>query len=234
MLDNAFEALKKYDWGTDRAPVTPISDAAAAAHGNPEARKDLESRLLAALKSDISRDAKDYVCRVLTLVGSAAAAPVLSKLLADENHSHMARFALERIPAPEAADALRDALPKLPAKLKIGAISSIGNRGDAHAVSALKGLLEDGDAAVARAAAAALGHIGNAAAEQALRAAHPSSGVVQQAVIDARLACAESLLAVGNAGEALAVYDSLAGDQQPRLVRLAATRGKLACAAKTA
>src|SRR6185436_1150934 len=101
----------------DRAPVTPISDAAAAAHGNPEARKDLERRLLAALTSEISRDAKDYVCRVLTLVGSAAAAPVLAKLLVDENHSHMARFALERMPAPEAAAALRDALPKLSAKL---------------------------------------------------------------------------------------------------------------------
>jgi hypothetical protein len=35
-------------------------------------RKDLENRLVAALKSDISRDAKDYVCRKLTIVGTAA------------------------------------------------------------------------------------------------------------------------------------------------------------------
>ena len=71
MLDEAFEALKKYDWGTDRAPVAPIDDAVAATHGKADARARSGNRLLAALKSDISRDAKDYVCRKLTIVGTA-------------------------------------------------------------------------------------------------------------------------------------------------------------------
>jgi HEAT repeat protein len=234
MLDDAFEALKKYDWGTDREPLAPITDAVAAAHGNPELRKDLQTRLLAALGSEISRDAKDYVCRMLTIVGTAAAAPVLAALLGNENHSHMARFALERIPAPEAANALRDALPRLAPKLKIGAISSIGNRRDTEAVSALAGLLGDGDVAIARAAAAALGHIGTSQAAQALNGAKTSAAEVGQAVIDARLACAEALLASGKTADAHAIYEALSGEKQPRLVRLAATRGKLACAAKSA
>ena len=234
MLDDAFEALKKYDWGTDRAPLAPITDAVAAAHGDAGLRKDLETRLLAALGSEISRDAKDYVCRMLTIVGTAAAAPVLAGLLESEQHSHMARFALERIPAAEAAQALRGALPKLAAKLKIGAISSIGNRRDADAVPALARLLGDSDAAVARAAAMALGQIGTSQAAQALNTAKTSSAEVGQAVIDARLACAESLLASGKTADAHAIYQALSGDKQPRLVRLAATRGKLACAAKSA
>ena len=234
MLDDAFEALKKYDWGTDRAPLAPITDAVAAAHGNPELRKDLETRLLSALGSEISRDAKDYVCRVLTIVGTKASAPVLAGLLGNESHSHMARFALERIPAAEAAKALRDALPKLPSRLKIGAISSIGNRRDADAVPALAGLLGNHDVAVARAAAAALGHIGTSQAAQALHAAMTPAAEVGQAVIDARLACAEALLASGKSADAHAIYQALSGDKQPRLVRLAATRGKLACAAKSA
>ena len=41
-------------------------------------------------------------------------------MLPDENLSHMARYALERIPAPEAAQALRDAVPDLSGRLKIG------------------------------------------------------------------------------------------------------------------
>jgi HEAT repeat protein len=234
MLDDAFNALKSYDWGTDRAPLDPIASAVAAAHGNAEARKDLETRLLAALTSSISRDAKDYVCRMLTIVGSAAAVPTLAALLVDENHSHMARFALERIPAPDAGQALRDALPKVNGKLKIGVIGSIGSRRDAQAVAALAGLLKDGDALIERAAAAALGDIGTNEAAQKLQEARPSATVTQQAVIDARLACAEALLADKKHAEALAIYQSLAGDSQPRLVRLAATRGKLACAAKNA
>jgi HEAT repeat protein len=239
MLDDAFDALKKYDWGTDKAALAPIEEAVTATHGKPDARKDLENRLLAALNSDISRDAKDYVCRKLTIVGTAASAPTLAGLLGDKNHAHMARYALERIPAPEAARALREALPKLSGNLKIGAIGSIGARRDAAAVPALGGLLTDSDASVARAAAVALGDIGTAEAAKALQEAAvqksgPSAAETRQAVIDAQLACAEALLADDKEADARAIYKSLGSDHQSKLVRLAATRGILACASKKA
>src|SRR5437868_599354 len=119
MLDDAFAALKAFDWGADLAPLAPIDAAATEAHGNANFRQDLEDRLLAALQSDISRDAKDYVCRKLAIVGTAVSAPILAAMLADKNHSHMARFALERIPASEAARALRDALLAISDPLRI-------------------------------------------------------------------------------------------------------------------
>jgi HEAT repeat protein len=234
MLDDAFEALKKYDWGTDRAPVAPIENAVAAAHGNAEARVDVEKRLLAALHSEISRDAKDFVCRMLTIVGSAAAVPALATLLADEYHSHMARYVLERLAAPEAAQALRDALPKSSGKMKIGVISSIGSRRDTAAVAALSGLLKDQNPAIARAAAVALGVIGTPEAAKALEESQPATAETTQAIIDAQLACAEALLADSKAAMALGIYKSLSGDNQGRLVRLAATRGMLNCANKNA
>jgi HEAT repeat protein len=214
--------------------VAPIENAVTAAHGKAAARADLEKRLLAALQSDISRDAKDFVCRMLTISGSAAAVPALASLLADEYHSHMARYALERISAPEAAQALRDAIAKLNGKLKIGVISSIGSRRDASAVPALKSLLNDPNATVARAAAVALGAIGSADAAKALQEAQPTAAETKQAAIDAQLACAEALLADSKAAVALGIYKSLAGDNHGRLVRLAATRGMLSCANKNA
>ncbi len=61
----------------------------------------------------------------------------------------MARYALERIPAPEAAQAMRDALPQLSGKLKVGVIGSLGVRQDAASVPALAALLGDADPAVA-------------------------------------------------------------------------------------
>ena len=162
-------------------------------------------------------------------------------------------------PLPRPHKPCADALPRLSGKLKIGVISSIGSRRDAAAVSALGWLLKDQDASVAVAAAAALGDIGNVEAATALQECEPSAAETKQAVIDARLACAEALLAedndavtlatlatirknlnaqgaqlVDNTAVALAIYKSLAGDNQPRLVRLAATRGMLACAARTA
>jgi HEAT repeat protein len=234
MLNDAFEALKKHDWGTDLGLLAPIEAAVTAAHGNAAAREDLEKLLLSALQSDISLDAKDFVCRMLTQVGGPASAPVLGSLLGNEQQAHMARYALERIPVPASAQALRDALPGLNGKLKIGVISSLGNRRDAAAVPALSVLLKDENAAVARAAALALGSIGNAEAARALHEFMPASGGTKAAVVDAQFACAEALLADKKNQAALGIYQSLAGDSQSRLVRLAATRGMLNCATRTA
>jgi HEAT repeat protein len=116
--------------------------------------------------------------------------------------------------------------------LKIGVISSLGTRHDAEAVAPLGALLKDGDPSVARAAALALGTIGNAEAVNMLQAALQSGGGDHQAVIDALLSSAESLLASKQHAGATAIYQSLSADSQPRLVRLAATRGLLACAAQ--
>ncbi|HWB00553.1 MAG TPA: HEAT repeat domain-containing protein [Pirellulales bacterium] len=228
-LTAALTALQQYDWGTDTAVLAAIDDAIAAAHSNESVRKDLEARLIAALQSNLSRDAKDCVCRKLMIIGTAACVPAVASLLDKPEHAHMARFVLERMPAPEAAQALRDALGKLDGNLKIGVIGSLGAHRDTGAVAVLAPALRSNDAAVARAAAWALGAIGTADAAAALQATLSSADGNKSPMIDGLLACAESLLKQQPAA-ARAIYQSLAGDDQSRLVRLAATRGMLACA----
>lgn len=230
MLDQAFVALETYDWGTDRRLLDPINRAVVATHGDAAAREALEARLAAVLKTDVSRDAKDFVCRKLTVIGTAASVPTLAALLPQKDDSHMARYALERIPASEAARAMRDALPKLDAPLKVGVIGSLGVRQDQESVPLLASLLDDADASVARSAALALGSIGSKAAAEALAASKPSGENI--AAIDALLASAEGLLADGKKADALAIYKGLVGQSQAKQVRLAATRGMLACAGK--
>jgi HEAT repeat protein len=231
MLDQAFEALSKFDWGQDAKVLSPIDQAVIATRGDAAKRKELEDRLVAALKTEMPLDAKQYVCRKLMIIGTAAAVPTLAGLLADKQLSHMARFALERITVPEAAAALRDALPKLAGALKAGVISSLGTRKDAASVAALVDLVGDGDATVARAAACALGVIRTPEAARALSQCKPSSEV-KSAVSDASFACAESLLAAGKNLDALTIYKRLAAEDPPKHVKLAATRGMLACAGK--
>jgi HEAT repeat protein len=232
MLDQAFEALKTHDWGTDLKALEPITNAVVASRGDEAARKSLEARLAAALKTNLSRDAKDFLCRKLMLVGTADSVPTLAELLGDKDLAHMARVALEGIPAPEAAQALRDALPKLSGVLKAGAIASLGQRRDAASAEALGKALGDADPVVSRAAALALGAIRTADAAKALAAATASDPKTVAAVTDASLACAEGLLAAGNKGEALLIYKKFTGESQPKHVKLAATRGMLACAGK--
>jgi len=225
----AVDALNDFDWGQPYDKLKPLDEAIAASFGNSEARKAIEQKLVAVLKSNASRAAKDFACRKLMLIGSAASVPTLAAMLADKEMSHMARFALERMEIAEAAKALRDAVATTSGAQKIGVIGSLGTRGDAEAVPVLAASLKDANAEIAAAAATALGLIGTAAAAQALAGVAPSEAV-KPAWTDARLACAEKLLAAGDKVQALAIYKSLNTDDQPKQVRLAATRGMLAAA----
>ena len=140
----------------------------------------------------------------------------------------MARYALERIPAAEAAAALRDALASLHGKQKIGIIGSLGVRRDEASVPALAALVGNSDAAVGAAAANALGDIGSPAAAEALAAALGSApAAVKPGVAAAILAAAERLSADGRRREAGDAYNALLAADPPKYVRLAATRGTL-------
>ena len=230
-LDKAFDALKTYEWGVDPKVIQPIDDAIITTHADAAARKDLEARLIAVLKTEVPHAAKDAVCRALKTIGTGASVPALAALLPDEKLSHMARYALESILAPEAGQALREALPKVPAKLKIGIISSLGVRGEATSLAPLQALLTDSDAAVASAAAHALGRTGSLEAAKALVTAKPSAAT-KAAVADASLVCAETLLTAGKKPAAKITYEKLLASTPSKAVKEAATRGLQACADK--
>jgi HEAT repeat protein len=228
-VDKAFETLKTYDWGQDRSTLQALDGAVAATHDDAEARKNLETRLTAVLKSEAPRAAKDVVCRHLSLIGAADAVPALAELLTDKDLSQLGRYALERIPDPAATAALREALAKTDGLLKVGVINSLGVRRDADSTAALTALLDSSDQQIAAAAIAALGSIGSAQAATALGdVQNKVSEQLQTAVADARLCCAERLLAADKKLEALAIYKALNAEGQPKHIRLAAVRGLLA------
>ena len=227
MLDKAFEALRSYDWGKDLSALKPIEENIIASHGDASARKSLEERLVEVLNADVTRAAKDYICRRLRAIGTAASVPALAELLTDKDLSHMARYALESIPADESGKALRAAVDKVEGALKVGVIASLGARQDHESVPSLGKLLDHSDATIARAAATALGAIQTAEASAALSKSKSTDDSVATAVADASLTCAESLLAAGNKTAALAIYKRYATAKKKH-VQLAAKRGMLA------
>jgi HEAT repeat protein len=229
-VDKAFETLKTYDWGDDRKALNPIDEAVIATHGDAAARKALEKRLVDALTGGISRSALDYVCRRLRVVGTGYCVEALAALLPSEkeNSSHIARYALERIPDAKAVAVLRDALPKVNSKIKTGIVGSLGTLRDEKSISAISKLLGSSDMMLAKAAAQSLGLIGTSSAAKELgKFAKKASGEMKMRVADARLACAEQLLADGKKAEAIAVYTELRGDDQPTYIKLAAMKGIL-------
>ncbi len=205
----------------------PISLPAQSA--NAAARQEEVRTLIATLQSaQASQYDKVQACHRLAVVGTTDAVPALAALLSDEKLAHMARYALEPMPDPAVDAALRTALGQLKGQLQVGVINSIGVRRDEKAVDALLPWLGDGDPAVATAAAAALGRIGNlqcaSALQEALRRASVST---RPMVADACLVCAERLVTPKRRRDATAMYDLLLTMDLPTSLRMAAMRGAI-------
>ena len=194
----------------------------------PPATPEQVNKLIAVLKSDASHKEKADACRQLGVVGTKEAVGPLAALLGDEKLSHMARYALEPMPDPAVDDALRDALGKLKGRPLVGVIGSIGVRRDAKAVGPLAGMLKAPDADVARAAARALGSIGNRRAARALQRALPGAPAGNQlAVCEGLFRCAEAIAARGRGGRAVEIYDQLRSTKAAHQVRGGALRGAI-------
>jgi len=225
-----FQKIRTAKVGEATGEFQAIAKKAVESLGDPALRKALEKQL-AALAADkgASFDARSFACRQLMMMGTAACVPAVATLLGDEKLSHMARYALERMPCPEAGKAIREALATTKGKTLVGIINSVGERRDAEAVGALVKLLKSSDAAVAVAAARALGKIGGDDAAKALAAARPGAkGALRQTITDAWLRCADAWLAAGEKDKAKAVYKQLYAAAEPKNVRAAALRGLVA------
>jgi len=223
VLSAAYDAIDDYDFGKSRRGLAAIEEEIrnASASSFPQ----IESRLLNALKSPkITYAGRQFVCRMLRRVGSAKSVPVLSEMLDDKELSHMARFALQFMAAPEAGAALREALPKLDGELKIGVLGSIGQRGDRDAVPQITPLITDGNIAIARAAIETLGRIGGSEAASTLASAQvPAS--LKSARDNAYLMCADKMLAEGRQVEAVRIYREMTAPVNSTWIRIAAYKG---------
>lgn len=199
------------------------------------AQTDEEQRLVGILLSDASFQQKHQACSRLKQIGTVAAIPALAQLLSDERLSHLARYALESMPFPEAGAALLAALEKTTGLTRVGIIDSLGERREQGTVPALVPLLTDPESTVASAAAAALGKIGGAAAVEALqKAKREAPPGVREAVLDALLRCADRLRAEGDHPGAVALYRELYGSPEAEQVRAAAYRGLVLAAGEQA
>jgi len=193
------------------------------------APKQDESKLIAVLKSaDASQKDKMDACRQLAIIGGKDSIAPLAALLGDEKLSHMARYALEPNPDPAVNEALRYALGKVKGGPLVGVIGSIGVRRDAAAVPALAQHLNDSDPVVARAAARALGSIGNAQAAQALQKALPNASAENRLdFCEGLFRCAERFAADKQNSEAITIYDQLRKLDSPHQVRGGALTGAI-------
>jgi len=171
-----------------------------------------ETDPIAVLKSDADLKLKQDACIALSIKGGPDAIPVLEGLLFDEKLSHMARYALEPMPYPEAGAALRRALAKSSGNIKVGLMNSLANRGDTEIVPTLIAALDEKDTLVVQEAARCLGALATPECATALMDALANTdgpSRKRHAICDGMLRCAEAFAAKGKKAEAIALYDHL-------------------------
>jgi len=124
---NRWKEVAKMDWGSDRSMAseleTVIKDADASQWPG------FEKKLLKVLATPgTSAASRDFVCRMLRLIGSPACVPALAPMLSDPKLADQARYALELISGAEVDTVLKSALGKLSGDAKIGLEGTIKAR----------------------------------------------------------------------------------------------------------
>jgi HEAT repeat protein len=227
-LDDLIPKIAAWDYGQDAAMMTRAADLIIDTQANPERRRQVAIRLAAVLDdAKTTPAARQFICKQIYRIGTKEAVPAVARLLNNDETADMARYALERMPCPEAGDALRAAMEKAKGTTKVGIINSLGARRDAAVVAVLGKLAGDDNRAVAEAALSALGKIGGAQAAsllaEAKRAAGANSPELVPAADEALLACAADLAARKDR-KAEAIYKSLYDLKESSATRAAALK----------
>ncbi len=233
-LDNILARLATYRDAKETDVVAELAAYVRAVQNKPEASLACEKRLDAFLETEITPEARLSACRALREIGTAASVPVLGRMLNEPGTADPARYALERIPAPEAEAALLVGLGRAAGGVRLGIISSLAGRRAAKAVPALAALAAGPDKAAAEASVGALGTIGGGDAAAALLKLLDKSGPAgRNAAAAALVGCAGGLTNREPAA-AIGIYDRLLAGRLPLPIRRAAFSGKISLAGGSA
>jgi len=151
-LKKILQEAATYEYGQNEEILSQLRDYIQSHRNSPESRRYCEEQLLSLLKSNATLAAKMTVCRHLRVIGSEMSVPVLEEMLIQKDTSDMARYALEKIPGDSVGNALIEGLAKSNGNVRIGIISSLGQRKVPDSVPALGKLIYDSDFATAVAA----------------------------------------------------------------------------------
>ena len=228
-LDSILKDLQTYDFASGVGALTRLRAYVFIHKDNPQARKETEAALLKFVQGSPAPGGLMAACRALRLIGGPDSVPVLAALVVRPEATDPARYALERIPGPEADQALLAALDKTQGDIRRGIVFSLGERRSPAAVPALTRLVAGKDPVLAADAIKALGKTGGPDSIRGLGEALGKAAVpLKSEIASALLLAAEGAVAAGDKTAAAAVYDRVFAANVSPTSRQAAFKGKIA------
>ena len=223
-LDDKLLLAEKFVDGNPSEPLKFIESKAVESLNDPQLRDSLEEKILSSLGTANSRRGKDFLCRMLRIMGTKKSIPLMKELLSDQESGHMARYVLASMQYKEAGAALHQSLNTVQDKLRQGIIDSLGDIRYKKAIPDLIELLDT--ASVANNATRALGLIGgDSTMNHLLPRLSKTTGKSYRCTVQALLRCAEIYLEKGNKEKALSIYDRFTKSGTDSYVILAGLRG---------
>jgi type 1 glutamine amidotransferase/HEAT repeat protein len=225
--------LSTYEYGQSLENETKLQDLLRLTSKSQRLSDQIETEMIAFLKSPASLPGKQFICHTLSIYGTKKSVPVLMTLLADPATANMALYALERIPAPEIGEALTDKLDASSAEVKTGIINVLAQRRVQSALPELISLMNDKDPLISSAAIRAVGVIGGEEAAEAIATARETNKDDRQ-LTDAYLQVAQLFSEQGAHDKAFKIYKDLYSHNESQQVQYAALRGMILNAEKEA
>ncbi len=226
-LTQSIDILKDYKYDQSQGvDLVWVEKQVGMASADRTVRTKVEQALIKSLKSAKTNDAHQFLCRQLRTIGTAQSIPALAALLTDPDMSHMARYALGRIDAPEAGKALHEALGKTSGKIKAGIINTLAMIGYPQALTDFIQLAERGDTEQRMAAIKALGQFANPTVVSKLKRIRLSSSKSIRVEVDAALLrVADGCVDAENDELAIAIYTDFYRGKHPEHLRTAGLKG---------
>jgi len=202
----------------------------AGAPGNEGVRAEACRLMIEKLGPETPTPTRDWLLRQLEHIGRGESVNAVAALLTDKDDLVRAA-AIRCLTSNPAAEATAKLLTQVPGAVpadRVALLNALGHRADQAAIPVLAKEIASPEAAVAGAAARALGRIGTPEAEHFLAARRgQTTGPVRAALDDAWLRCADRRLQEGQTAAAAVIYRELNRPEEPRPLRLAALRGAL-------
>jgi HEAT repeat protein/type 1 glutamine amidotransferase len=234
-LKDILQKIATYEYGEDEEILSQLRDYVRAHRHSPESRMHCEEQLAEFLDSNATLASKMFVCRHLREIGTSLSVPVLERMLLKEETSDLARYALEKIQDPAADSALIQGLSQTEGKVKIGIISSLGQRKTQQSIPALEKLLYDPDSSMALTAAVALGNIATPDASTALsKALGKTSRELQSQIASSLMKGGEQYLASGDRKTAIKLFNKVLSIKLPLPIHQAAVKSKISASGNDA
>ena len=234
-LKDILQKVSTYDYGEDEKVLSQLRDYVRAHRHSPESIRQCEEQLAEFLDSDATLAAKMAVCRHLREIGTSVSVPVLEKMLLNQETSDIARYALEKIPGISVDRALIQGIDRSEGQVRIGIISSLGQRENSEAVPVLEKFLYDSDVSATVSAAEALGNTATPEASAALtKALDKTSGELQSQIASSLLKCAEHSLARRDWKTAIKLCDKVLSVKLSTPIHQAAVKCKIAASGNEA